>query len=212
MDTDNIQKIVDLSHSIITDMHQWPTDDSPLRIVRRSEHGSDSHQSSALDLGCHVGTHIDTPLHFLAGQPGLEEMSPSAFFGRAIVISVRGVESPGLSVLEGFDLDGLDFALLETGWAERWGTDAYYTGWPVPDFELVDALIAAGLKGLGVDTPSVDHFDGHRNHDELAAVGMINIENLANLGALPAKAFTFLALPLKLAGAEASPVRAVALI
>ncbi len=73
-------------------------------------------------------------------------------------------------------------------------------------------LAGAGLKGVGLDSPSIDPLDARICHDLFAAAGMINVENLANLAALPAGLFDFLVLPLKLAGTEASPVRAVALI
>ncbi len=64
-------KLIDLSHTIVSDMAQWPGDKQPLKLHRHSLHGPDSHLSSSLEFGCHVGTHIDAPLHFLAGQPGI---------------------------------------------------------------------------------------------------------------------------------------------
>ena len=73
-------------------------------------------------------------------------------------------------------------------------------------------LAAADLKGSGLDTPSLDAFGEHRAHDLCAAAGMVNVENLTGLDALPEAPFTLFVLPLKLAGGEASPVRAVALL
>ena len=73
-------------------------------------------------------------------------------------------------------------------------------------------LAGAHLKGVGLDTPSLDSFTGSAAHDICAPAGMINLENLANLGALPSRGFTLLAMPLKLQGTEASPVRAMALV
>ncbi len=204
--------LIDLSHAIVSGMPQWPGDDSELSILRRSEHGPDGHLSSALSFGCHVGTHIDTPYHFLDGQPGLEEMDVTVFCGRALRVDVTDLATAGPELIDGLDLTDLDFLLLATGWERHWGTDRYYDGWPVPSAELAAALAAAPLKGVGVDTPSLDAYGGRRSHDLLAAAGRINIENLANLGALPATPFEFFALPLKLAAAEASPVRAVARI
>jgi kynurenine formamidase len=73
-------------------------------------------------------------------------------------------------------------------------------------------LAQSKLKGVGLDTPGVDPLGVRSVHDLFAAAGMINVENLANLAALPEVPFDFIVFPLKLAGAEASPVRAVALI
>ncbi|MBA4377307.1 MAG: hypothetical protein C0395_01385 [Gemmatimonas sp.] len=71
-------------------------------------------------------------------------------------------------------------------------------------------MAEAGLKGVGLDSPSIDPFGVETAHLILAEAGLINIENLAALDRLPAGPFRFAALPLRLAGAEASPVRAVA--
>ena len=65
---------------------------------------------------------------------------------------------------------------------------------------------------MGLDTPSLDTYSGQIAHDICAPAGMINLENLANLGELPAEGFTLMAMPLKLSDTEASPVRAVAII
>lgn len=207
--------LIDLTHTIVTDMPQWPGDDQALRIVRRSEHGAGSHQSSSLELGCHVGTHIDAPLHFLAGEPGLEALAPDRFVGRARVVRCGDGETSAplpASVLDGLDLAPLDFVLFDTGWGRHWGTPRYYTEWPWYDEELARRLAGAGLLGSGLDTPSLDPRHGQAAHDICAPAGMINVENMANLDALPADEFTLLVLPLKLQGAEASPVRAVAMV
>lgn len=208
-------RLVDLSHTIVTGMPQWRGDDEPLRIVRCSEHGPDSHQSSSLEFGCHVGTHLDAPLHFLAGQPPLEALPLDAFWGHARVVHTGPGTAPGplpASLLDGLDLAGVDFLLFDTGWARHWGDERYYADWPWYGEELASRLAAAGLKGTGLDTPSPDSYGGHVAHDLCAAAGMVNVENLAGLDRLPDAGFTLLVLPLKLAGAEASPVRAAALV
>ena len=208
---------IDLSHTIISGMPQWRGDNQPLQLHRRSEHGPDSHMSSSLELGCHVGTHIDAPLHFLAGQPGLDEVPVDRFFGPALVVDVRtGRGEPaaagplGPEILANRDLAGIDFVLLLTGWDRHWGQPLYYREWPWLSADLAKVLAAAGLKGVGLDTPSLDDFQGHEAHDICAAAGMINIENLTGLDRLPGSGSLFQALPLKLQGTEASPVRAVA--
>ncbi len=208
-------RVIDLSHTIVSGMDQYPGDDQPLRLLRRTEHGPANHMSSSLEFGCHVGTHIDTPLHFRAGEPGLDALPLDACWGRARVVDTPAGQRPGaLSAgsLEELDLENLDFLLLRTGWERHWGTPRYYQEWPYLATELARVVVRAGLKGVGLDSPSLDALGGHEAHDLCAAAGMINIENLANLTALPDEPFTLLVLPLKLAGCEASPIRAAALI
>ena len=102
--------------------------------------------------------------------------------------------------------------IIKTGWEKHWGTSRYYQDWPLISSELATLLAEAKLKGVGLDTPSTDPLGGRFVHDLFAAAGMINVENLANLAALPEAPFYLMVFPLKLAGVEASPVRAVALI
>jgi len=207
--------IVDLSHTIIPGMPQWPGDDCPLRINRVSEHGPTGHQSSTFEMGCHVGTHIDAPLHFLAGEPALDQLAPDHFAGRARVVRCGdGAEAGPLpaAILDGLDLSSLDYILFATGWSRYWGAERYYREWPWYSKELAERLAGADLRGSGLDTPSLDPHAGQAAHDICARAGMVNVENLTNLEALPTVPFTLLVLPLKLQGAEASPVRAVALL
>jgi arylformamidase len=211
-------QLIDLSHVIASGMAQWPTDNQPLQLHRRSEHSSEgtgTHMSSAMEIGCHVGTHLDGPLHFSAMAPPIDEMPVDAFAGNAVVVKVPQTNPPvafSVDVMTGINLGNVDFVLFDTGWNEHWGTPRYYEEWPFIAPELASLLAGAGLKGVGLDTPSLDAMSGHLAHDICAAAGMVNIENLTNLKALPAAEFYFMALPLKLQGTEASPVRAVGLI
>jgi len=208
-------ELIDLSHTIVPGMAQWPGDDQPLAIHRRSEHGPDRHMSSALAFGCHIGTHIDLALHFRDGEPPIEQLPLSAFAGRARVVRAGDGDTVGplpASLLDGVDLAGIDFLLFDTGWSRHWGTPRYYRQWSWYGEDLARRLAAAGLKGSGLDTPSLDTYGGHVAHDICAAAHMINIENLAGLDRLPDVPFTLFVLPLKLQGTEASPVRAAALL
>jgi kynurenine formamidase len=208
---------IDLSHTIVSGMPQWRGDDQPLLLHRRSEHGPDSHMSSSLELGCHVGTHIDAPLHFLDGQPGLDQLPLERFSGPCLVVDCRGAGGDtadpgplGAGLLDDEDLAAIDFVLFLTGWDRHWGRERYYREWPWLDAALARRLADAGLKGVGLDTPSLDEYSGHQAHDICAAAGLINIENLTGLDRLPRRGAWFQALPLKLEATEASPVRAVA--
>jgi arylformamidase len=210
--------IIDLSHALRDGMPVYPGDEAP-RIRHQATHAVDGHLASVLALSCHAGTHVDAPAHFLAGQPGLEAMAADRFQGTAVVVDAPATDPPGplgrtaLAARGPDGLVGLDFVLLRTGWERHWGTTRYYAEWPWLDPGLARDLAGAGLKGVGIDGPSVDPRDGTVAHEILAAAGLVNVENLANLAALPAgRPFSFWALPLRLTGCEGSPVRAVAVI
>lgn len=210
-------KLIDLSHVIKSDMPQWPGDGQALKIHRLSEHGPDGHMSSGLEIGCHIGTHLDGSLHFRAGEPGLHDLPLEAFAGSALVIDASAfgadADAPAcipLDILAGHDLTQVDFVLFYTGWDRHWGNKNYYRHWPWLSEELARVLASSSLKGVGLDVPSLDHKTGTTAHDLCAAVGMVNLENLTGLGPLADKKVQFMALPLKLYETEASPVRAVA--
>jgi arylformamidase len=205
--------LIDLSHTITPGMPQWPGDAQPLKIHRHSQHGEDSHMSSSVEFGCHIGTHIDAPLHFLAGEPGIDALPLDRFTGEALVIRCGDGDTAaalGPELLDGLDLTEVDFVLFDTGWDRHWGSERYYREWSWLSPALAERLAAVGLKGVGLDTPSLDLVGGQAAHDICAPAGMINIENLANLAALPERGAHLMVLPLKLDGTEASPVRAAA--
>ncbi|MHC4943806.1 MAG: cyclase family protein [Planctomycetota bacterium] len=208
-------KIIDLSHTVRTGMAQYPGDKPLPRIESRAVHEQDGYQNSFMEMNCHLGTHIDTPLHFMEGRPGLEEIALDRFFGKARALDLPCGDLPEAippAVLEGIDLESVDFILFRTGWERHWGSDRYYEAWPFVSEALALRLAAARLKGVGLDAPGLDPPGIRTVHDLLAAAGMINVENLANLSLLPGGLFDLVVFPLKLAGAEASPVRAAALV
>ena len=203
--------IIDLSHVSSTGMAVYPGDETMPVIRRLTEHGPTGHQSSAFEMGCHASTHIDLPLHFRAGEASLEEFPLARCCGPAVVIdAAEGRIGP--EVLDGVDLEHVEFVIFRTGWESRWTTPEYYASWPWLAVETAQRLADAGLKGVGIDSPSIDNAVDQSAHVVLAAAGLLNVENMANLNALPARPFTLLVLPLKLEGAEASPVRAAALV
>ena len=211
----SMPRLIDLSHTIVPDMAQWPGDNQPLKVHRRSLHGESSHMSSSLEFGCHIGTHIDAPLHFLDGQPGIDRLPLERFWGAALVIRCGDGERTvalGPEVLDGRDLSAVDFVLFDTDWSRHWGTPLYYSRWSYLSPALAARLAGAGLKGVGLDTPSLDPYGAQAAHDLCAPAGLINIENLTNLKAVPDRGFTLQVMPLKLDGTEASPVRAVAIL
>lgn len=209
--------LIDLSHVIEPDMPQWSGDDQPLKIHRRSEHGLGNHMSSSLEFGCHVGTHLDGSLHFLSGQPGLHKIPINEFAGPALVVDAAAAGTDDdepvmltVDLLEGHDLSKVEFVLFHTGWDRHWRSENYYRHWPWLSEDLARVLASSNLKGVGLDTPSLDQRSGSIAHDLCAAAGMVNLENLTGLGTIADRTVQFMALPLKLYETEASPVRAVA--
>ena len=95
--------------------------------------------------------------------------------------------------------------LIQTGWDERWGTDAYLDPGPFLGEHLIFRMVRSGVRLVGVDFPVVDRSVETR----LVTTGKIPIvENLYGLRALPRVGFRFSAVPLEPASTDGYAVRA----
>ena len=182
---------------------------------------------SAITLSPHVGTHADAPLHVRDGWPASETLALDAFLGPALVLDVRDApagpdpDGPGALTLDALErsarAQGVQLAealrdaprlLLRTG---RTIADGRFPeGWPWVHADAVTALIARGLRLLGVDAPSIDARDSKTlaTHHALFGGGACNLENLDLRGVAPGR-YGLIAPPLRLAGLDGAPVRAL---
>jgi kynurenine formamidase len=174
---------------------------------------------SAVRTGLHAGTHVDAPLHFIDGGADVASMPVTRFLGDAVVIDTP--KRPGEDVLSddlaGADIHPGDIVLVRTGWEARAGTPEFFEDdWPGFSVEAVEALIALGAKAIGGDITSADSptglWHGARAHRCALEAGLPIFEGLVNLQEVVGRRFLFVGLPLNIDGAEASLVRAIAVL
>ncbi len=210
-------QVIDLSHTIEPGMPCYPGTPGPVFQSLRSIE-EDGFSEQLLTLSSHVGTHVDLPSHILKDAPSLDAFGIERFTGKGLAIDVRGAPfreisiealQPALALIR-----ECEFLLLCTGWSRYWNTSDYYEGYPVLSSETALWLKGFDLKGVGVDTISVDAPDTKTFpvHKILLQNGTLIIENLSELQSLLHRTFIFCGFPLKLSNAEASPLRAVALV
>jgi arylformamidase len=164
---------------------------------------------SALQMSPHVGTHADAPLHVRDGWPASDELTIRAFIGPALVIGCEGTRGPINSEPLAKQLPRrVERLLLRTGRTIAGGT--FPDGWPALTPSCVQWLVGRGLKLLGVDAPSVDDRESKtlETHRALFDAGVSVIENL-DLRDVSDGPYELIALPMRLAGLDAAPVRAV---
>jgi arylformamidase len=163
---------------------------------------------SALTMSPHVGAHADAPLHYAANAPSAAEVDLDAYLGPCRVIHAIGC-GPLISIADlahaAADLPPRVLVRCCDKAAEVWNPD--FSAF-APD--TVEWLAAQGVRLIGLDTPSVDPASSKTldSHQQLARLNLRVLENLV-LDDIPEGDYELIALPLKLAGACASPVRAV---
>jgi arylformamidase len=197
---------IDVSPLVSTETAVWPGD-QPLQVrwLARLAAG-DPVNLSAITLSPHLGAHVDAPRHFLPDGDDVGSLPLAPFVGPARLLDVSAAR----------DEDGaIPAAALGSLAASAPGRLLLRTrresGAAAPLSAEAAALIAgAGLLLLGIDGASVDPPAAREltHHRRLAAAGVQVLVGL-ELGGVPAGMVELIALPLRLAGVEASPVRAV---
>jgi arylformamidase len=212
-------RIVDLSHPVTASMPLWPGTPQP-RFSDLHTIGRDGFAERWLQLSSHTGTHIDAPAHIIEGATTLERFDAERFFGEGLLLDLRELrhDTITLEALLEFraQIGDAEFLLLHTGWSRFWGTEEYDRAYPVLSAEAAEWLAGLRLKGIGIDAPSFDTAtsESYPVHRCLLGAGLVLIENLAALeqfGEGCHSGFFLSILPLNITGAEACPVRAVAI-
>jgi arylformamidase len=200
--------IFDISPRITPHLAVWPGDTPPTREVLLDMKRGDNITLATLRATVHLGAHADAPSHYGADAPAIDERDLDYYLGECQVMRVsapRGarigmetlpspVRAPRLLLATGTFPDpnhfNEDFAALKP--------------------ELVHDLHRQGVKLVGIDTPSVDPFASKDlpAHKAFLACDMAILEGLV-LEGVPEGKYELIALPLRLVGFDASPVRAV---
>jgi arylformamidase len=213
-------KLVELNHSLEDGMRAYPGLPSPKIGAFLDHEASRPHYDGQaefylgqVDMVCNLGTYLDSPYHRhrdrsdlsqiplekVAGVPGIV-LDAAASPDRSIAVDCSASELRGRAVL------------IRTGWDRQWGTDAYWKPGPFLAAGSVDLLIHGGATLVGVDFWNVDDTgDPSRPaHTRLLAEGILIVEHLCNLSALPRTGFRFSAVPLRIVRGASFPVRAFA--
>jgi kynurenine formamidase len=205
-------KIFDLSHTINESIPVYPGTPQP-DIRKFASLNKDGFRETILCFSSHTGTHIDAPYHMVENGKKIDQFPPETFTGRAAVVTVPAGDQfieRKIIVDRGIDFQDIDFLLFCTGWSKYWGSNEYFTNFPVLSDEAIELLLSINLKGVGFDTISVDRQGSTdwKIHLSLLGKGMIIVENLNIPEGIPALG-DFFCFPLLYGDADGSPVRAV---
>ena len=205
----------DLSQPLQPGMSIFPGD--PIPGFRPAEGVEQPWRVADLHLGSHTGTHIDSVSHYFPGGKNVDQYPISRFILPGIVFPVPGL-SDDQAISEEQIWKGLNeipkggALLFKTDWDQYWKKERYLRH---PYLSPEAALQVVGSKAslVGIDALNVDSTVQSTDHVHrlLLEKEILIVENLTHLSDLqPGRVYQFSFLPLRLAGMDGSPIRAVA--
>ena len=201
--------LIDISPVIDPAITVWPGDTPYTRTVNLDMQRGANLTLSDIRTTVHVGAHADAPSHYVADGADISERRLDYYIGACNVFHIDGVRGRRIYPADLFGKNITAARVLlctETFPDPRAWNDDFASLSP----ELIDWLHNRSVILVGIDTPSVDPFESKEleAHQALARHDMANLEGLV-LGHVEEGEYELIALPLRLAGADGSPVRAV---
>lgn len=206
--------IIDVSARIDGELKVWPGDTPPVREVLCDLDKGANITLSTLRATVHLGTHVDGANHYGKGAAGVEAWPLDRFIGPCHVIDAPVLRGGAGTRVRVEDLKTPLSLVKHSRVLLRTGTypdpRVFNEDFAALEPSLIDALAARGVKTIGIDTPSVDLFTSKDLPAHAACLrGDVAILEGLVLRDVPPGEYELIALPLRLVGFDASPVRAV---
>jgi arylformamidase len=204
--------VIDISVPNGPGQHVYPGDPVPrIEAVRRIANG-DVCNLSMLHMGSHTGTHVDAPYHFIADGARLGQVPLDRMVGPCVVADLRGRRAVDAASLESVPLHLGDILLCRTDNSDKWAAPSFQQDFTFVTKDAAAALIARGVRALGMDYLSIEEFGSpdFPVHHALLGAGIFVIEGL-DLREVAAGRYFLVCLPLNLPDMDGAPARAVLL-
>lgn len=231
-------KLVDLMYSFDESTVNWPTA-QPFKYERETWGKSKAgywYAAGRYAASEHLGTHLDSPIHFSEGKSTIDQIPVSSLVAPAVVVDVTAAcaknsdyRATAADLMAWEKQHGAiparSIVLIRTGWSRFWPDKKRYLGtdkagdvanlhFPGVAEDAARLLVARKVLGMGIDTASMDHGPSkdYITHQVLNAANIYGLENVASLDKVPVKGATLIALPMKIKGGSGGPVRIVAVL
>jgi arylformamidase len=205
-------RIHDISLSISESLITWPGDPGVKITQPRHLDKGDTATVTRLDMGAHTGTHVDAPCHFVPGGSGVDALDLNVLVGPVLVVQALEADALSADLLGGLAIPpGTERVLFQTRNSDRWarGEREFYKDFVAITEDGARWLVERGVRLVGVDYLSVGPFDEPvPTHQILLRAGVIAVEGL-NLSGIAPGVYQLVCLPLKIAGSDGSPARAI---
>ncbi len=205
-------RVYDVTLTISPALPTWPGDPT-VKVERnlKMEQG-DVCNLTHLSLSAHTGTHVDAPFHFIPDGDTVENLPLKTLIGRAYVVDLPRAERITTETLQNADIPPRTRRVLfKTRNSRQWakGATDFIENYVALTPDAAAYLVKRGVKLVGVDYLSVAPFDDVApTHEVLLKAGVVIVEGL-DLSEVAQGRYTFYCLPLKIAGSDGAPARAM---
>jgi len=203
---------IDISLAVSKNLPVWPGGTAPdVRLYQSISDGSPSN-NSMVSMELHTGTHFDAPLHFLPHGKDSENSDLMSFLGLCYVADLSGSRVISCEILEGAGIPQTTRLLIKTDNSALYARGEYIKNYTALDESAANWVLSRNMRLVGMDYLSIECFENNdfSVHKLLLQNNVVILEGL-NLHEVQAGFYTLVALPLRLKGAEAAPVRAILL-
>jgi arylformamidase len=205
--------IHDISLTLSPDLPTWPGDPG-LELEQFESMDKGAHVNvTRISTSVHVGTHVDAPHHFLNDGRTVEQLSLEVLNGPCYVVQLPdGIEAITAEVLERTEITSdMKRVLFGTRNSHLWanGERKFQTDFVAITEDGAEWLVQRGVQLVGVDYLSVAPYgDSEPTHKVLLGAGVVIVEGL-NLSSVMRGFYDLHCLPLKIAGSDGAPARAI---
>jgi len=204
-------KVYDISLTLRQRMPVYPGEPTPVIEPMKQIERGDFCNVSRLTIATHTGTHIDAPLHFLPGATSVDRLAVDVLVGPALVVEMAVDQEITAADLEAAAIPpGTERLLFKTRNSRLLDDDDFRRDFVYLTLDAARWLVERGVRLVAIDYLSVEQMDAQPNivHETLLRAGVVIVEG-ADLRQVAPGPYLLACLPLKIAGADGSPVRAV---
>ena len=205
--------IIDITVPFRTDLPLWPGDPAPRLSLMKSVEGGYRCNVTRIDTGVHFGTHLDAPCHFIEGGKSVDQLDMNVLVGPCFVGEIPDVAEITPDLLDGLNIpDGTVRLLLKTRNSALWATPNhdFDTDFAALTPDAAQWVVDRGIRLIGIDYLSIQRFadEVSTTHIVLLTEEVIIVEGLDLREATPG-VYDLTCLPMKIAGSDGAPVRAI---
>ena len=202
-------KLYDISLTLSPQSIRWVTA-QPLELIERKRMSrGDPNNSSSVHTSVHAGTHVDAPFHFVPNGRTIESLPLETFIGPARVCAVEPRRRITATDVAKAELQGEARVLFKTRNSNLLKKGVYDPSFAPFSVDGADALVKLGVKLVGLDYLSAAAADEQVPvHRAFLDHGVILLEGI-DLSDVPAGRYELFCPPVKLAGSDGAPCRAV---